>query len=98
MKNHRRLIILIYILFSTVPFLRAEQNPDSGPRLSDASSAATPALPFIGAQVFIEPGQTPAEIDTWFRVLKENHFTRLPDQNVRIVYEKTGWNLGFQPV
>ena len=75
MKNHRRLIILIYILFSTVPFLRAEQNPDSGPRLSDASSAATPALPFIGAQVFIEPGQTPAEIDTWFRVLKENHFT-----------------------
>lgn len=32
-------------------------------------------VPFIGAQVFIEPGQTPEEIDTWFRTLKENHFT-----------------------
>jgi beta-galactosidase len=26
-------------------------------------------IPLIGAQVFIEPGQTPAEIDSWFRVL-----------------------------
>jgi len=32
-------------------------------------------LPFFGAQVFIEPGQTPGEIDTWFRVMKENHMT-----------------------
>ncbi|HLN71669.1 MAG TPA: beta-galactosidase trimerization domain-containing protein [Prolixibacteraceae bacterium] len=28
--------------------------------------------PVFGAQVFIEPGQTPEEIDTWFRMLKEN--------------------------
>jgi beta-galactosidase len=32
-------------------------------------------VPFIGAEVFIEPGQTPAEIDTWFRTMKEQHFT-----------------------
>jgi beta-galactosidase len=31
--------------------------------------------PFLGAQVFIEPGQSPEEIDTWFRRLKENGFT-----------------------
>ena len=30
---------------------------------------------FIGAEVFIEPGQTPAEIDTWFKTMKEQHFT-----------------------
>jgi len=32
-------------------------------------------LPFLGAQVFIEPGQTPGEIDSWFRAMKENHMT-----------------------
>lgn len=29
-------------------------------------------VPMIGAEIFIEPGQTPAEIDTWFRLLKES--------------------------
>lgn len=28
--------------------------------------------PVFGAQIFIEPGQTPLDIDTWFRLLKEN--------------------------
>ena len=32
-------------------------------------------VPEIGAEVFIEPGQTPQEIDTWFKRLKENHMT-----------------------
>lgn len=32
-------------------------------------------LPFIGAEVFIEPGQKPEEIDTWFKTMKENHFS-----------------------
>ena len=32
-------------------------------------------IPLIGAQVFIEPGQTAEEIDTWFRVMKENNFS-----------------------
>ena len=29
------------------------------------------AVPLLGAQVWIEPGQTPAEIDGWFRQLEE---------------------------
>ncbi|MFV0269620.1 MAG: beta-galactosidase trimerization domain-containing protein [Draconibacterium sp.] len=29
-------------------------------------------MPLIGAQIFIEPGQTQEEIDNWFRILKEN--------------------------
>lgn len=28
--------------------------------------------PVFGAQIFIEPGQSPEDIDTWFRMLKEN--------------------------
>jgi beta-galactosidase len=32
-------------------------------------------IPFVGAEVFIEPGQTAEEIDTWFRTMKEQKFT-----------------------
>jgi beta-galactosidase len=35
----------------------------------------TLSLPMIGAQVFIEPGQTAQDIDTWFRILYENHLS-----------------------
>lgn len=39
-----------------------------------AFAASVDAAPVIGAQVFIEPGQTPEQIDGWFRVLEENGF------------------------
>jgi beta-galactosidase len=29
-------------------------------------------VPLFGAQIFIEPGQSPEDIDTWFRMLSEN--------------------------
>lgn len=32
-------------------------------------------LPLIGAQVFIEPGQKPEQIESWFRILHENGMT-----------------------
>lgn len=32
-------------------------------------------VPFIGAQVFIEPGQTSEQIDRWFSVMEENGLT-----------------------
>jgi len=38
-------------------------------------SAQNNEVPEIGAEVFIEPGQTPQEIDTWFKRLKECHMT-----------------------
>ncbi len=39
------------------------------------AQAGSQNIPFVGAEVFIEPGQTPAEIDTWFKTMKEQHFT-----------------------
>ena len=33
------------------------------------------SVPFVGAEVFIEPGQSAEEIDTWFKTMNENHFT-----------------------
>jgi beta-galactosidase len=33
------------------------------------------SLPQIGAQVFIEPGQTAKDVDDWFRILEENGLT-----------------------
>ncbi|NJK95306.1 MAG: hypothetical protein HC905_10670 [Bacteroidales bacterium] len=31
--------------------------------------------PMIGAEVFIEPGQSPELIDSWYRLMKENGLT-----------------------
>jgi beta-galactosidase len=39
------------------------------------AAAPDTALPQIGAQVFIEPGQTAKDIDDWFRILEENEMT-----------------------
>lgn len=40
-----------------------------------AQRLAKDAVPFVGAQVFIEPGQTSAQIDSWFRTMSENGMT-----------------------
>ncbi|RYE59480.1 MAG: hypothetical protein EOP48_00745 [Sphingobacteriales bacterium] len=39
------------------------------------AQTSTADVPMIGAEVFIEPGQTPQEIDTWFRRMKEAGMT-----------------------
>ncbi len=69
MKNKINSFLLFLILTITA-------NSVTGASVtSQVSDSANLKFPFIGAQVFIEPGQTPEEIDTWFRVLKENQFT-----------------------
>lgn len=40
-----------------------------------AQRLAKDAVPFVGAQVFIEPGQTSSQIDGWFRTMAENGMT-----------------------
>lgn len=40
-----------------------------------AQRLAKDAVPFVGAQVFIEPGQTSSQIDGWFKTLAENGMT-----------------------
>ena len=69
MKNKINSFLLAVILFVVT-------NPISGVVTNlQAGDSSNLKFPFIGAQVFIEPGQTPDEIDTWFRVLKENQFS-----------------------
>ena len=43
----------------------------------NSGSAQTPVtdVPMFGAEVFIEPGQTPKDIDTWFKRMKEAGMT-----------------------
>lgn len=64
MKKSITLISLL-ILSISISWKAAGQNSVPGDSL----------YPFVGAQVFIEPGQKSEEIDTWFRLLKENHFS-----------------------
>jgi len=58
MKTFQRIILAFILIFSITKFSVAQKS------MSD--------VPVFGAQIFIEPGQTPEDIDTWFRVLKEN--------------------------
>lgn len=44
-------------------------------------SAQTTAAPVIGAQVFIEPGQSPEQIDSWFSILES---CRMPFARIRL--------------
>lgn len=63
-----------FILLFTISLVTFEKAFSQGSNLNSPDTSNL-RFPFIGAQVFIEPGQTAGEIDTWFRVLKENHFT-----------------------
>ena len=75
MKKFTYIIFLLFLsAFSGSEICTAQNAVKATPQKSSDLPAKL-QLPFIGAQVFIEPGQTPEEIDTWFRVLKENHFT-----------------------
>lgn len=60
MGNIKRLIVSGIVVMSSI-FCTGQNMPQL-------------QFPFVGAQVFIEPGQTPEEIDTWFRLMKENNF------------------------
>ncbi len=53
----RRLAALLGALAMAVPAARAGDS--------------LPAAPWVGAQVFIEPGQPPERIDGWFRLMRE---------------------------
>lgn len=44
----------------------------AAPVFSVAQPLERDGAPFIGAQVFIEPGQTDAQVDGWFRTLRDN--------------------------
>lgn len=57
-QTQQRVIFFLLFLFLLQPIVNAQRT------MSD--------VPVFGAQIFIEPGQTPADIDTWFRMLKEN--------------------------
>ncbi len=58
MRYFGLLFLTIFLCFASLQRTHAQATHNS--------------VPFIGAQVFIEPGQTPRQIDNWFRILKDN--------------------------
>ena len=63
MKSKYYFLILFYYTF-LMTFMFGLTTVQAQKTVSD--------LPLFGAQIFIEPGQTEVDIDTWFRMLKEN--------------------------
>ena len=55
--NMKRFILIIALLWAVSAAGQVLQQDD---------------VPVIGAQVFIEPGQTAEQVDGWFRTLAEN--------------------------
>ena len=43
--------------------------------LIGASQQVDPEVPFVGAQVFIEPGQTSEQVESYFKILSSSHMT-----------------------
>ena len=72
MKKNIASLFLCFVIMMSANTISKGQNADTNLAVNGST---TLKFPFIGAQVFIEPGQTPEEIDTWFRALKENQFT-----------------------
>jgi len=52
------LCVVLFILMFCLPGIAQGKGKDK--------------LPLIGAQVIIEPGQTPEQIESWFRIMNEN--------------------------
>jgi beta-galactosidase len=75
MEKYTSNILLILLFALSGPVILTAQNPIKATAQQSSELSTKLQLFFVGAQVFIEPGQTTEEIDTWFRVLKENHFT-----------------------
>jgi len=73
MKRNNLYFIVICLLILSGSLVIRGQSPVMADKIKSGSSSLQ--LPFIGAQVFIEPGQTPEEIDRWFRLLKDNNFS-----------------------
>ncbi len=76
MINFYKRILLIFVILNFVSY-SAKTEETRGKDTSEQLKAPLQknVVPFIGAQVFIEPGQTTEDIDNWFRQLKENNMT-----------------------
>ncbi len=87
MITHTKLIALFLWISFFFPALCKGQN------LGDTGNK----VPFLGAQVFIEPGQTAEDIDTWFRILKENNFSVCRIRMFESYMKKTDgtWDFGL---
>jgi len=74
MEAYKKYFIIIYLLMLSAFSVVRGQSSFAAADYEQTVTASL-KLPFIGAQVFIEPGQTPEEIDKWFRLLRDNNFT-----------------------
>ncbi len=77
MINNVKVIFLAFSILSFVLNAQAKTAEYGGQEILSNLKAPLKkdVVPFIGAQVFIEPGQTKEDIDTWFRMLKENNMS-----------------------
>ena len=74
--NYSLILITILTIFTFfVAPIRADYPLREVSCEKEQKKGKLPATPFVGAQIFIEPGQSPEDIDHWFKMLKEHNMT-----------------------
>lgn len=81
MKKLNEFILLVICLLASAATARAQKTE----------------VPAIGAQVFIEPGQTPEQIDSWFSCLESHNmsFARIRLFGSHILKEDGSWDFSL---
>jgi beta-galactosidase len=74
MRKYRSFILVFLFLAVPLSTIPKERDTEAAVEQNSRETSSIIPFPFIGAQVFIEPGQTGEEIDRWLQVLKENNF------------------------
>lgn len=72
MKNKLRGALSLFLLTFSVAGSYSQNSATMQPSVFPSMEQGAP---MIGAEIFIEPGQTPEEIDAWYRLMKENGMT-----------------------
>ncbi len=90
-KSFFSLLFLTFFLAGSYSQKPVTMQPDEfTPMLQSA--------PMIGAEIFIEPGQTAEEIDSWFRLMKESGMSICRIRMFETYMHRRGWHMGFFPV
>lgn len=66
---------LLFPLFLLTFFAAGSYSQNSAPMQPAGAPPMQQIAPVIGAEIFIEPGQTAEEIDSWYRLMKESGMT-----------------------
>jgi beta-galactosidase len=87
-KTARIILICLGLIPLSIPGISME--------LKQNKKITVNSVPFVGAQVFIEPGQTKEEISNWFRLMSEHKMSACRIRMFESYMRDTAYNWDFE--